>query len=63
MTTGGSRTATTCRMEEAGLHFQGRGLRAGTQTFLTFIHIMEATLYRAGWGWWIQTSLLPVLLP
>lgn len=35
-------------MEEAGLHFQGRGLRAGTQTFLTFIHIMEATLYRAG---------------
>lgn len=47
-TTGGSRTATTCHTEAAGLHFQGQGLRAGTQIFLTFTHIMEATLCRAG---------------
>lgn len=38
----------TCRMEEAGLRFQGRDLRAGTPTSPTFTHIMEVTRCRAG---------------
>lgn len=47
-TTGASRTATTCRMEEAGVRFRVRDLRAGTPTCPTFTHTMQGTRCRAG---------------
>ena len=47
MTTGGSRTATTCPTEE-GLRFQGRGLRAGILTSPTFTPTTEVIHFRAG---------------
>lgn len=42
----------TCRTgEEEEGPFRGRGLRAGPQTFHTFILITQDTPCRADWGW------------